>query len=94
MTHRTLLRLLFGPLSLNCCSLMSSESAMPHLPSVEPQVVSLWPDGSPNNPAGGPRPNMEIYHTFDPARPVNATIVILPGGGYRFLIPFSFQDER
>ena len=46
----------------------------PPLPPVEPQIVPLWPDGSPNNPAEGPRPTLEIYRTFAPARPANATM--------------------
>jgi acetyl esterase/lipase len=52
-----------------------------------PQVVPLWPDGSPNNPVGGPRPTMEIYHPFSSA--VAATIVICPGGGYSGLSPYE-----
>ncbi len=68
-------------------SLMNAQ--LPELPPVEPQVVPLWPDGSPNNPTNGPRPTLEIYRTFEPARPASATIIILPGGGYRFLSPFE-----
>lgn len=62
---------------------------VPPLPPVEPQVVPLWPDGSPNNPVDGPRPTLEIYRTFAPARPTEATIVILPGGGYGMLSPYE-----
>lgn len=58
-------------------------------PSVGPQVVPLWPDGSANNPPDGPRPTLEIYRTFAPARSAGATIVILPGGGYSLLSPFE-----
>lgn len=67
-----------------------SVSAQPApLPPVEPEVIPLWPDGSPNNPADGPRPTLEIYRPFTPARPVNATIVVLPGGGYGMLSPYE-----
>ena len=59
------------------------------LPPVEPQVVPLWPDGSPNNPAGGPRPTLEIYRTFTPARSARTTIVITPGGGYGMISPYE-----
>jgi acetyl esterase/lipase len=45
-------------------------------------MVSLWPDGSPNNPADGPRPTMEIFLPFVPDYSIAATIVICPGGGY------------
>ena len=61
----------------------------PPLPPVEPQIVPLWPDGSRNNPTEGPRPTLEIYRPFTPARTANATIVILPGGGYGMLSPFE-----
>ncbi len=61
----------------------------PSLPPVEPQIVPLWPDGSPNNPADAPRPTLEIYRPFPPARTVDAMIVILPGGGYAILSPYE-----
>ena len=66
-----------------------SSAQSPALPPVEPQIVPLWPDGSPNNPAAGPRPTIEIYRPFAPARPAEVTIVILPGGGYGILSPFE-----
>lgn len=69
-------------------SLLSAQTPPP-LPPVEPQIVPLWPDGSPNNPKDGPRPTLEIYRTFTPARPVGATIVIVPGGGYGMLSPYE-----
>jgi len=59
------------------------------LPPIEPQIVPLWPDGSANNPPDGPRPTLEIYRTFAPARTAGATIVILPGGGYGSISPFD-----
>ena len=37
----------------------------------------------------GPHPQLEIYRPFTPAQPANATIVILPGGGFRLLSPFE-----
>jgi acetyl esterase/lipase len=58
------------------------------LPPVEPRIVPLWPDGSPHNPAEGPRPTLEIYRTFTDGRTAGATAVILPGGGYSTLSPF------
>jgi acetyl esterase/lipase len=63
--------------------------AAPELPPIEPRVIPLWPDGSPNNPAGGPRPILEVYRAFPPARAADLTIVILPGGGYGILSPFE-----
>jgi acetyl esterase/lipase len=51
------------------------------------RVVPLWPDGSPNNPANGPRPTMEIFSPFSSA--IAATIVICPGGGYSGLSPYE-----
>ena len=68
---------------------LSTHAQPAPLPPVEPEVIPLWPDGSPNNPADGPRPTLEIYRPFTPARPANATIVILPGGGYSMLSPFE-----
>jgi acetyl esterase/lipase len=68
---------------------LCAQASLPALPPVEPEIIPLWPDDSPNNPAGGPRPTLEIYRTFAPARPADATIVILPGGGYRFLSPYE-----
>lgn len=56
---------------------------------VAPRVVELWPDGSPNNPPGGPRPTMEIYAPFVPEHAQPATIVICPGGGYSGLSPYE-----
>lgn len=61
--------------------------APPRPSSVAPRVVALWPDGSPNNPADGPRPTMEIYHPF--SSEIAATIVICPGGGYSGLSPYE-----
>lgn len=74
-------------MSLLFPSLVAQTSAA--LPPVEPQVVPLWPDGSPNNPTEGPRPTLEIYRPFTPARPANGTIVIVPGGGFSLLSPFE-----
>ncbi len=59
------------------------------LPPVEPQVVPLWPEGSPHNPAKGPRPTLEIYRTFAGERMAGATVVIIPGGGYAMLSPYE-----
>src|SRR3954467_10963414 len=53
------------------------------------KTVPLWPDGSPNNPAAGPRPTMEIYLPFSPEHAIPATIVICPGGGYGGLSPYE-----
>ncbi len=64
-------------------------TAAPELPPIEPRVIPLWPDGSPNNPASGPRPVLEVYRAFPPARSVDITIVIVPGGGYGILSPFE-----
>lgn len=50
--------------------------------SPDTRVVALWPDGSPNNPAVGSRPTMEIFSPFVPDHAIAATIVICPGGGY------------
>lgn len=61
----------------------------PPLPPVEPEIVPLWPDGSRNNPTEGPRPTLEIYRPFTPARAATATVVIIPGGGYSLLSPFE-----
>jgi acetyl esterase/lipase len=72
-----------------CATVPVISAPLPVLPPVEPQIIPLWPDGCPNNPADGPRPTLEIYRTFAPARPADATIVIFPGGGYRFLSPFE-----
>ncbi len=58
-------------------------------PAADPQVVALWPDGSPNNSADGPRPTMEIFLPFAPAHAIAATIVICPGGGYAGLSRFE-----
>lgn len=81
-------------LLLTCLALTAMTRSLllaqpPPLPPVEPDVVPLWPDESPNNPAEGPRPQLEIYRPFAPARPIPATIVILPGGGFRLLSPFE-----
>lgn len=61
----------------------------PSLPPVEPEVIPLWPDSSPNNPPGGPRPMLEIYRAFPPGRTAEITVVILPGGGYAMLSPYE-----
>jgi acetyl esterase/lipase len=53
------------------------------------RVMNLWPDGSPNNPAGGPRPNLEIFYPFAAASVVPVTMVICPGGGYGGLSPYE-----
>jgi acetyl esterase/lipase len=58
-------------------------------PPVEPQTISLWPDGSPNNPVGEPRPNLMIYRPFAPTRSDSATIIIVPGGGFNVLSPYE-----
>lgn len=56
---------------------------------VASRVVPLWPDGSPNNPAAGPRPTLEIYAPFVPEHSLPATIVICPGGGYAALSAYE-----
>ncbi|MDR0352419.1 MAG: alpha/beta hydrolase [Opitutaceae bacterium] len=53
------------------------------------RVVNLWPDGSPNNPAQGPRPAMEIFYPISPGHAIPAVIVICPGGGYGSLSPYE-----
>jgi acetyl esterase/lipase len=63
-------------------------------PPVEPRVVNLWPDGSINNPAGGPRPNLEIFSPFNPEHGLGAVVVILPGGGYAGLSPYERLDAE
>lgn len=60
-------------------------------PELNHRTMDLWPDGSPNNPASGPRPNLEIFHPFAPANVVPVTMVIFPGGGYGGLSPFERQ---
>jgi len=57
------------------------------LPPVEPEIVPLWPDGSPHNPPDGPRPSLEIYRPFTDTH-AGATFVIIPGGGYSILSPY------
>ena len=57
--------------------------------SIGTRLVPLWADGSPNNPAEGARPMLEIFSPFDPAHAIAATIVILPGGGYGGLSPYE-----
>lgn len=47
-------------------------------------VLNLWPDGSPNNPAEGERPRIEFYPPSSGATP-HAAVVVLPGGGYNHL---------
>jgi acetyl esterase/lipase len=86
--HRIYFSLLLTVAVIFAIPRLVAQKAAP-LPPVEPQVVPLWPDGSPNNPAQGPRPTLEIYRTFAPARPVGATIVIVPGGGYGMLSPYE-----
>lgn len=73
-------------LLLGTCATALAQSAP--LPPVEPEVVALWPDGSPHNPAEGPRPTLEIFRPFTAAQ-VNATVVIIPGGGYGMLSPYE-----
>lgn len=69
--------------------IMGSAGAATVSPAADPRVVVLWPDGSPNNPAGGPRPTMEIFLPFAPDHSIAATIVICPGGGYAGLSRFE-----
>ncbi|MBI5381921.1 MAG: alpha/beta hydrolase [Opitutae bacterium] len=57
--------------------------------AVKPLILPLWPDGSPNNPATGPRPVVELYRPFVPAAALPAVIVICPGGGYGGLSPYE-----
>lgn len=52
-------------------------------------VINLWPDGSPNNPAKGPRPNMEIFYPISEKYSIPAVVVICPGGGYGSLSPYE-----
>ncbi|WP_158277391.1 alpha/beta hydrolase [Opitutus sp. ER46] len=59
----------------------------PPVGSINTQIVNLWPDGSPNNPEDGPRPAMEMFLPFVDGQ--DATIVILPGGGYGSLSPYE-----
>lgn len=61
----------------------------PALPSVEPQIVPLWSDGSANNPAAGQRPTMEIYRPFAPAHDAGATIIVFPDGGYGYSFAYE-----
>jgi hypothetical protein len=53
------------------------------------RVMNLRPDGSSNNPAGGPRPNLEIFYPLAAASVVPVTMVICPGGGYGGLSPYE-----
>src|SRR5688572_25474399 len=61
---------------------VSVAAAPPEYSAPETRREPLWPDGSPNNPADGPRPALEIYYPFVPENSIAATIVICPGGGY------------
>jgi len=69
--------------------LLTAAPALAASSPAAPRVIELWPDGSPNNPAGGPRPTMEIYAPFVPEHAQPATIVICPGGGYSGLSPYE-----
>src|SRR5512137_629367 len=53
----------------------------------KPVVVNLWPDGSPNNPPGSFRPQMEIYQPLEPLAKPSPAVIVLPGGGYEVLAP-------
>lgn len=81
-------------MALLVCTYGSISAQTAALPPVEPQVVPLWPDGSPNNPAGGPRPTLEIYRPFTPTHTADATVVIFPGGGYGMLSPYEKLDSE
>ena len=72
---------------LPCSSLVSAQT--PALPPVEPRIVPLWPDGSVNNPAAGPRPTLEIYRPFAPAHDAGATIVVFLGGGHGYSFAYD-----
>lgn len=61
---------------------LSVAAAAPEYSSPATRREPLWPDGSPNNPADGPGPTLEIFYPFVPANSIAATIVICPGGGY------------
>jgi len=54
-----------------------------------PQIVPLWPDGSPNNtvadadmPAGRPCVELYVPPTWQPVDKPRACVLICPGGGY------------
>lgn len=61
-------------------AVLAAEATRP--PVSDTRLVMLWPDGSPNSPAAGPPPSMEIFPPFSPDHAIPATIVICPGGGY------------
>ncbi len=51
-------------------------------------VVPLWPDGSDRNPRNPmERPRLEVYLPDDGLAAPRATVVVCPGGGYRFRAP-------
>jgi acetyl esterase/lipase len=46
---------------------------------------ALWPDGSPNNPAEGERPRLEVYLPKGTPAARRGAVLVLPGGGYNHL---------
>lgn len=52
-----------------------------------PTIINLWPEGSPNNPAGEARPRLEIYLPEAPLAVPAPAVIVLPGGGYEVLAP-------
>ena len=52
-----------------------------------PDVVPLWPDGSPNNPAAGGRPHLEVYLPSEPAAGLRGAVIVCPGGAYAHHAP-------
>ena len=51
-------------------------------------TISLWPEGSPNNPpADQPQPRLEFHVPDAPGSTPRAAIMVCPGGGYGGLAP-------
>ena len=48
-------------------------------------VIHLWPDTSPNTPAEGERPRLEVYLPEGAPAVPRGAVVVLPGGGYNHL---------
>ena len=48
-----------------------------------PQIIPLWPDGSPHNPADpAERPRIEIHRPAQPLGSPCPAVLVFPGGGY------------
>jgi acetyl esterase/lipase len=54
----------------------------------QPVVITLWPDGSKNNPADpNERPRIEIHQPSTPSSGLRPAVVVCPGGGYAMRAP-------